>query len=387
MKGIALDEDGDINKFSQIKWRTALSKKVEKFAEIIRDDEIFNKYFGEEYVVRLTDKSKKLTQLTITLGVVYLILMLSLFASQNIGDSEFELFGYGFKNLSHYKEFLLLLASIISPLSAVLEAHKKYINALVGECLKKLSPNDIVRKFYSNKFIDDYLDSLSPESSGGPTVRHGLATFVYGGVVLVFIALLVAIVVGSFLVQISVIVDVIRRPSLPFYVNIFIVSISIASILLSWILAIIQMPMPEVDFSNSLKLSEIKESAPKKYQNIMGRLAKENAKKDKLSTLILSAIIFTSSFAGIGIYLFPDHLQNLPLLLGNAITGLLVVSILSTKLSATASKWGWRWYFNNYKEGDTRRVVVFGRLKMLMLFMKIAFPLLFTFSYCIYSFN
>lgn len=387
MKGIALDEDGDINKFSQIKWRTTLSKKVEKFAEIIRDDEIFNKYFGEEYVVRLTDKSKKITQLTITLGIVYVILMLSLFASQNIGDSEFELFGYGFKNLSHYKEFLLLLASITSPISSILEAHKKYINALVGECLKKISPNEIVRKFYSNKFIDDYIDSFVPESSGGATVPHSFATFVLGGFVLVLIALLVALLVGSFLIQISVIVDVIRRPSLPFYLNIFIVSISIASILLSWILLIIQMPMPEVDFSNSVRLSEIKESNPEKYQHIMGRLVKENAKKDKFSTLILSAIIFTSSFVGIGIYFFPDSLQNLPLLLGNAITGLLVVSLLSTQLSAAANKWGWRWYFNNYKDGDARRVAAFGSLKRIMLYMKIAFPLLFTIVYSIYSFN
>lgn len=313
--------------------------------------------------------------------------MLSLFASQNIGDSEFELFGYGFKNLSHYKEFLLLLASIISPLSVVLEAHKKYINALVGECLKKISPNEAVRKFYSNKFLDDYHDGLSPESPSGPTVRHGFTTFVHGGYVLLAIALIMAIFVGSFLIQISVIVDVIRRPSLPFYVNIFVVSISIASILLAWILTIIQMPMPEVDFSNSLRLSKIKESDPEKYQNIMRRLAKEDAKKDKLSTLILSAIIFTLSFAGMGNYLFPDSLQNFSLFLGNAIIGVFVVSLLSTKLSSAASKWGWRWYFNNYKDGDTRRVVVFGRLKRLMLFMKIALPLLFAIVYSIYSFN
>jgi hypothetical protein len=313
--------------------------------------------------------------------------MLSLFASQNIGDSEFELFGYGFKNLSHYKEFLLLLASIISPISSVLEAHKKYINALVGECLKKISPNEIVRKFYSNKFIDDYLDGFSPESSGGATAPHGFTTFVRGGFALVLIALLVAIVVGSFLIQISVIVDVIRRPSLPFYVNIFIVGISIASILLSWILAIIQMPMPEVDFSNSVRLSEIKASNPEKYQSIMGRLAKDNAKKDKFSILILSAFTFTSSFAGIGIYFFPDSLQNLPLLLGNALIGLLVVTILSTKFISAASKWGWRWYFSNYKEGDTRKIVVFGRLKKIMLLMKIAFPLFITVIYSIYSFN
>src|SRR4030065_309949 len=163
----------EIKKLREVRWKTHLSKRVQEFSEVISDDGVFEKYFGESYVDKLTSRAREITKLVFKLGVIYTALMLSLFASHNIGQSEFEVFGYGFKNLGTYKELLLLLAVSISPITAVLMGYQKYINALVTECLKKLAPDANVRKFYSYTFIDDYFDGLTSRNLGASTYWHG----------------------------------------------------------------------------------------------------------------------------------------------------------------------------------------------------------------------
>ena len=67
--------DIDLDDIKKIKWKTNLSRKIEQFREVISDDEVFEKYFGEEYVNRLSEKSQAINSLIIKLGVVYTILM------------------------------------------------------------------------------------------------------------------------------------------------------------------------------------------------------------------------------------------------------------------------------------------------------------------------
>lgn len=165
------DDQDDLIKLRQIKWKTNLSRQINEFSEIIKDDEVFEKYFGEKYVEKLTNKSKAITRTIIKLGVVYSALMLSLFASQKLNQSEFEFFGYGFKNLAYYKEFLLFLAAAISPVSAILSAYQKYLTALIKECLNKIVPNAKIRQFYSHLYLDEYFDGLMGKNSGASTTR------------------------------------------------------------------------------------------------------------------------------------------------------------------------------------------------------------------------
>ena len=135
-----LDEE-EIIKLRKIKWKTGLSKKIDEFSEIISDDEVFKKYFGEKYVEKLVNKSKELWKNILKLSVIYTILMISLFSSQNISGTEFEIFGFGFKNIGKMKEFLLFFAAITTIASAILVAYQKYIDALIKECLKKIVPS------------------------------------------------------------------------------------------------------------------------------------------------------------------------------------------------------------------------------------------------------
>lgn len=381
-------KDNNMMKLRQIIWRTTLSKKVEEFATILNDNEIFKKYFDEKYVEKLTDKSKTINRTVIKLGILYTILMLSLFASQNIGDSEFELFGYGFKNLSNYKEFLLLFACIISPISAILVAYKKYIDLLVKECLKKFAPDENIRKFYSHAVIDEYFEGLLyKESKNGFRRRHGFSVFIMFIFAFITILLFLSLIAGSFFIQINVIFDVIQNPSTSYYINFFIVSISIISILFSWIVSIMQLPMPEVDISNYAKLSEIEANDPEKYQDIMRKMAKDNAKKNEVSTLILSVIVYIVTFTAISIFFFPDNMDNLSIFLGKAMTGFFVTIILSTGIIKFSTKNVWAWFFKKYKNKD-QQLRLFGRVKIFWLLVKILLPfsIAVIYSYYIYTF-
>lgn len=374
-------------KLRQIIWQTTLSKKVAEFAIILNDNDIFKKYFDEKYVEKLTEKSKNITRSVIKLGIIYTILMLSLFASQNIGDSEFELFGYGFKNLSNYKEFLLLVASIISPISAVLYAYKKYIDALIQECLKKLAPDGKIRKFYTHMIIDDYFEGFFDKEYHETRRPHGFRVFVMLIFVFITILLFLSLIVGSFFIQINVIFDVIENPSTSYYINFFVISISVMSILFSWLISIMQLPMPEVDISNYSKLIEIEATDPEKYQDIMRKMAKDNTRKNEISTLILSVIVYIITYTAISIYFFPDSMANLSVFLGTAMTGFFITIIFSMGVVKFGSRTVWAWFFKKYKNRN-QQLKFFGRLTNFLLFVKIFLPCLITiiYSYFTYTF-
>lgn len=214
----------------KIKWKSNISRLQEEFSEIIEDDDIFEKYFGEEYLEKLVNKSKSIMQTVIKLGLVYTVLMLSLFATQYSSTSDFEIFGYGFRNLSQYKELFLFLATIVSPISAVLLAYRNYIDALIKECLYKLSPDVKMRKFYSQKFISDYLDPLIDIKAREYSYPHFFPKALLTVFIVVFFFLFLTLLAGSFFVQISVIYDVIVNPALSKYINLFVISFAIASI-------------------------------------------------------------------------------------------------------------------------------------------------------------
>lgn len=379
------DAQNDVIKLRQVKWKTSLSMKVNEFSKIIKEDEIFEKYFGEKYVEKLADKSKAITRTIIKLGVVYAALMLSLFASQNISEAEFEVFGYGFKNLAYYKEFLLLLAVVISPVSVILSAYQNYLTALIKECLKKIAPNADIRQFYSHLYLDEYFDGFLAKNSGPSTFRHGffVILMVIFGITILFLFL--TLIAGSFFIQISVIYDVATKPASSHYLNLFVVIFAIASILFSWLIGIIQLPMPEVDFSNYSKLLELKNEDPKKYQETMRKLSREHSRKDSLSMIVLSVIVYIAAFAGIAMYWFSGSLDDLSYFLGKAMPGAFIVMFLSYELVGYFKKRSIAWFFQKYPDESDQRLRIYKRLGRIWFLAKIVIPLCLTGGYAIYA--
>src|SRR5690606_26345286 len=123
-------------------------------------EDLRQKFFGEKFVEQLSVRIDRLHRSVLVFGVTYTILMISLYVSQDARNAEFEIFGYGFKNLGYYKEFLLLLAAGISPISVTLSAYHRYLTAIRKECLAKLAPDPAAREFYSYVHADSYFDPL-----------------------------------------------------------------------------------------------------------------------------------------------------------------------------------------------------------------------------------
>lgn len=369
------ENDNEIIKLRQIKWRSPLSRKVEEFSVVISDDNVFEKCFGESYTNDLAIKSKAITQSVIKLGIIYAILMLSLYASQNVDDSEFEILGYGFKNIGNYKELLLLLAAVISPISAIYSAYQKYINALIGECLKKLSPDARARKYYSLKFVDEYFAWLPSRPAEATLSWHGFTSLIMASLLIMLVLLFFTLLAGSFFIQINVIYDIAINPSSSRYINIFVLSVSISSILLSWLITIIQFPMPEIDISNYLKLDKIKEEEPVRYRSIMRQMADESARKEVLSTLVYSSLIYMIAFAIVSIFFFPGVLEDLQSFLSKAMAGAFFVLLVSNEVIKFIRKCMLNWFFKNYPEGTVRRLEVFIKVTKIIFLSKILCPL------------
>lgn len=381
-----INDHEETMKLRQVKWKTNLSRQLSEFSEIIKDDEVFEKYFGEKYVEKLTAKSKSLSQTITKLGMFYSALMISLFASQNIGEFEFQVFGYGFKNLGRFKELALLLAAVISPISAVLTAYRNYLTALTKECLKKISPNVNIRRFYSYLFLDEHLDGLIGKIDFTSARWHGFAMFLILAFGIIIIFLCLALIAASFFIQINVIYDVAINPVSSKYVNLFVIIFSTASIVLTWLIAILQFPTPEVDLSNYSRLSKIKEEDPKKYQEIMTNLSKESAQKEARSTIVISAIVYIVAFAGIAMYWFPDSLDRLSSFLGKAVPGTFIITFCSNELVKHIRKRCLSWFFHKYPDESDQRLRIFGIMGKSLVLTKIAIPLLLSVGYSVFVF-
>ena len=122
-------------------------------------------------------------------------------------------------------------------------------------CLAKLISDSEIRRFYSYKYVDDYSEGILNKRTVELGNWHGATIFIMGVLAIALLLFFVTLVVGSFFVQISVIYDVATNPASSKYVNLFVVTFAITSIITSWLIFILQLPMPEVDLSNYSKLA------------------------------------------------------------------------------------------------------------------------------------
>ena len=190
---------------------------------------------------------------------------------------------------------------------------------------------------------------------------------------------------GLLFIQISVIYDVIIKPSSPQYVNLFVIVFAIASILFSWVVDILQLPLPEVDISNYDRLSEIKENDPEKYKEIIKNSVKENSKKETFSRIFISVLVYIVTYTGVAIYWFPGVLERLVDFLGNAMAGAFLVMFFSNEVVGFFNKRIWIWFFRSYPSETDERTSKFIKLKKVFLFLKIIVPLVMSTVYVFYT--
>lgn len=373
----------NLKSLTRITWRTAISSRLERFSELIENQEVFQKYFGEKFVEQLSARIDRLNRNVLLLATAYTILMISLYLSQDSKKTEFEIFGYGFKNLGYYKEFLLLLAAGLTPISSTLSAYQRYLVAIRNECLKKLAPNPAVREFYSYVHLDNYFAPLVKESSTPSSRAHGFARLLLAIFGLTLVLLLLTLLAASFLLQVNVIYDVATNPASSQYVNAFVVAFSLTAISLSWMIGILQLPLPEVDLSNLEKLTALKERDKAEYEEAMRRIAVESARKERAWSAVLSLVFFVISYSAVSILWYPATLHNLEPFIARALPGAFLTTALVSGVTSGIKRLVYRWFFRRYPSGSDDRVRVFSRLGKIVTASRVVLPIVVSLAYAV----
>lgn len=381
------DDTNDLTRLERITWKTAVSGRMERFSAILVNEDVRQQFFGEKFIEKLSARIDRLYRNILFFGVAYTILMISLYVSQDTKKTEFEIFGYGFKNLGYYKEFLLLVAAGISPISATLSAYQRYLIAIRRECLSTLAPDPVVREFYSYVHADSYFDPLVKLSGTATSRSHGFATLLLAIFTFNLILLFLALLAASFLLQVSVIFDVATNPASSKYVNLFVVIFSLSAIALSWVIGFLQLPLPEVDLSGYTKLAALKDQDQAKYDATMMRISAESAKRERAWSAILSLVFFVVAYSGVAILWYPVTMQNLEAFITRAVPGAFLTTLIATATTSGFKNALYRWFFRKYAIESERRLTVFGRVRRVIATVRIAMPIAIAVSYALVALN
>lgn len=370
----------DVNVLNRIVWRTAISGRLERFAALLNDPEA-QRYFDEAFVGKLSTKIERLFRLILVLGAIYTILMLSLFAAQDPSKAEFQILGYSFKNLGYYKEFLLFAAALLSPISSGVSAYHRYLSELRKVALKKLFPNPQVLEFAAHIYTDGYADPLIKDRQAAHLRPHGLTAFLVAAFGIVFLAVLVALLASSFILQIAVIYDVANNPSSSPFINRFIVAFSLGAIALSWLIGLLQLPLPEVDLSAYAKLRELRESDQQKYQETMKRLAADSARRERAWAIGSAVAIFVFTYSTIAILLLSQEHQVLWPLLFKSFPGIVFAVMVATSVASKIKRAIYSSYFRNCPEGSDPEFKLFSRATKIIGFTRLGLTFIASVAY------
>jgi hypothetical protein len=352
------NDSSEIKALRRIVWRTAIAGRLERFAAVL-DDPAKQRHFAEPFLDRLSAKLDRLFRLQVILAAVYLVLMLSLYAAQDPKKTEFQILGYSFKNLGYYKELLLFVAALLTPTSSVVAAYHRYLGEIRKVALQKLIPEKDVRDFSAHVYFDNFLDPLLSERTVPHRKPHGVTMLLVAVFGMTLMTLALAIVAASFVLQISVIYDVATNPSSTQFINHFIVAFSLGAIALSWMIGVLQLPLPEVDIEASMRLSKLQKQDPSKYQETMKRIAVESARRERTWFLSSGVLVFASIYSIVAALIPVPPGADLWKLFLVSVPGLALIIFLSTTVAGGIKGFFYSVYFRRYPEGTDRELKKF----------------------------
>lgn len=375
-------KDEEVIKLSRIRWEKVLSRRLAGFAEVISDGDTFERYFGERYLEKMSDKSKLLSHQILKLLALYAIVIVALLVSQNVAKADIEFFGVKFNDFSYYKELLLFFASVLLLFLSVLLVYQEYLDGLIKECLKKFVPDDDARGFYSHLYIDNYWDGFNFGNSKKTSfLFHRVTLVVMLMFFLMLLFLLLTLLAVSFFVQIFIVYDVVIKPASVWYVNYFVVAFSAVSILFFWFILILSYPMPWVDLGYYSEMDRIKEIDPERYRKIMLMNAKDKAKRRDLISGFVSVFIYIAVFSAVAFIWYIHAFDDINLFLMKAVPGVFFVLFVSWLLIDFIEGKGYRWFFKKYPEEADDRLRAFDTLKRVYSLIRIIIPFLLSLRY------
>jgi hypothetical protein len=256
---------------------------------------------------------------------------------------------------------------------------------LRAAALKKIFPDADVREFYSHAYANNFAEVFVHDAHGAHRRPHGLTLFLLAMFAIVLVSLLVALLVASFILQIVVIYDVATNPASPKYVNSFIVFFSLTAIGLSWIIGLLQLPLPEVDVSAYKALNLLKEQDKRKYDETMTRIAKESAKRERIWSFGSSMAIFLLIYLGAAVLVYPYALLSVGSLIARAVPGLLAAGFVATVIVSAIKRALHRRYFHAYPAEADKDLKAFSRLTTRIRTLRLGLPAVTSILYAVLS--
>ena len=359
-------------------WNTHISTKVEEFSKIIEDDKIFDRYFGADYVEKITSKSEILYREEVKLSLLYLALMLVLFFFHSLDIKEFQFAWYGFKNVSALKELLLLVAVTLLPVVAVKEVYRKYLTAIANECIKKLHSREDSREFYSLVYIDNPFGWLVSFGKTPERAWHGISVILMLCLMFISLSFLAVVYVGGFLVLVSVVYNVITEPVSSEYVNYFVATYTALAIIFSWLIHAHKFPLPHRDLKFYSKLEKLKVEDPPKYQGWMYKEAEKANKRTDYLLFFWSTSIYALLFTGVSLYFFPEKFEDLSFFIFEGLWGAFFVIFFTHPIVSFIKTTAWRIWMGGDVDNSTIDHVAFGKYQKTAKFAYLLVPTLIT---------
>ncbi|EMX0311091.1 TPA: hypothetical protein KDY52_003804 [Vibrio parahaemolyticus] len=372
----------ELNKFEVTVWRTNISSQVDEFRRVLNEGDNSEKYFNKEFLEKMIDKSSKLNQSHIKYTILYLFVIFSLYSTLNVRGIDIEFGPLSLKNIDKYKEFLLFVSSILLPVSITISLYNSYIVAIVRECVEKLAPEKEIHNFYKHAWLDSLTEGLFKSDSRRENIHdHGFSLFLIFTLILLLIFIVISFLLAGFFVHLAVIYDVAFNPVTPGYINKFVVFFSIISVLYSFLVIVIQLPLPEVDYSNFDKIKKLETENPEEYIKVMKTINKNEDKKEVYSLIIFISFIYMITYISSMYFMNNFELPDIVEILPKATTGSIMVLFVSSELYWLVKKLSYKNFFKSYPDESSERLQAYKKIQNRFKLTKLITPFVITIIY------
>ena len=145
-----------IESYTNLRWVPFISDQGSEFNRLLDNKALKDNVFDEDYISRISNRSKELFRLELKLYIIGVLIYLALYMSINVDDLKVEIFGISIKELNAFKELLLPVAALILLTTKIISVQRESLDALIKTWLEKTYPDKDTRNYIALGLVDDY---------------------------------------------------------------------------------------------------------------------------------------------------------------------------------------------------------------------------------------
>lgn len=263
------------SRLTKIRWFTLYYLRNQHFAKAL-DLDPDRKVFSSGFVENIARRKSDLERTYWRLNIANLAIIAVLFLNTSIVDTEFSFAGVKASDISKIKEVLLFTWASLNFVSSIMIAEAQALDGILHTWLTKVTKSELVE--FARLQFGQRIGAVP--SIPGPHLPHHLQTVVFTVWTLVsaiaVVVFILAFFVAMLVVNITVIIEVIRNPSLSEPWSSFIVAYAIVGFLMSFLFLFFRwIPLPYRDYTVVMELSELQKKDKKAYEEKIRELLRK----------------------------------------------------------------------------------------------------------------